>query len=206
VSTNRFDEMAATWDDDPSKVDRARAVAEAIRSALPLERGMRLLEYGAGTGLVTQHLQDAVGAVTLADSSRGMLDALRAKVAAGTFPDGRAWDLDLGRDAVPDERFDVIVTVMTLHHIPDLDPVLAGFAAMLEPGGHLAAVDLEHEDGSFHGEDFDGHRGFPRDDLARQLAVAGFGPPRFERVYSITKNDRDYGLFLATCARHDRGA
>ena len=31
-----FDERAKDWDSDPKKVERARAVAEAIRSAIPL--------------------------------------------------------------------------------------------------------------------------------------------------------------------------
>ena len=30
MTTTDFDARAATWDDDPAKVERARAVAEAI--------------------------------------------------------------------------------------------------------------------------------------------------------------------------------
>ena len=47
-----FDERAKDWDSDPKKVERARAVAEAIRSAIPLTPNMSALEYGCGTGLV----------------------------------------------------------------------------------------------------------------------------------------------------------
>ena len=68
---NHFDERAATWDDDPAKVERANVVAAAIREAIALDGSERLLEYGAGTGLVTQALRDAVGPVTLADTSGG---------------------------------------------------------------------------------------------------------------------------------------
>src|SRR5690606_18584865 len=81
LSTDDFDEKAATWDADPAKVERARVVAEAVRATVPLDRSTRLLEYGAGTGLVTQALRDAVGPVTLADTSAGMRDVMQAKVA-----------------------------------------------------------------------------------------------------------------------------
>ena len=201
MSSNRFDERAATWDDDPRKRQRALAVAEAIRNTVPLRPDQRLLEYGAGTGLVSQALSADVGSVTLADSSQGMLDVLHAKVAGGAFPDARVVDLDLGRDPVPDQRFDLVVTVMTLHHIPDLDPVVAGLAALLEPGGHLCVVDLEQEDGSFHGPDFDGHQGFGRAALTARLEQAGFRDVGFQHCYRMQKDGHSFDLFLATCTR-----
>src|SRR5690606_42045723 len=49
-SHDPFDEKAATWDDDPAKVERARVVADALRDAVPPGPTTRLLEYGAGTG------------------------------------------------------------------------------------------------------------------------------------------------------------
>lgn len=201
ASGNRFDERAATWDDDPDKRERARAVAEAIREAVPLEPHMRLLEYGAGTGLVSQALRERVGAVTLADSSQGMLQVLRAKASDGTIPDAHVWDLDLARDTPGERRFEVVVTAMTLHHIPELPPILRAFATMLEPGGYLCVADLEREDGSFHDEDFEGHHGFDREDLRAWLEEAGFGEVRFEVCGDVTRHGRTYGLFLATCRR-----
>jgi predicted TPR repeat methyltransferase len=195
-----FDEKASTWDDDPAKVHRAAVVAEAIRRAVPCTPTTRLLEYGAGTGLVAQALADHVGAITLADPSAGMRSVMADKVAAGTLPvDARIWGLDLASDEVPADRFDLVVTVMTLHHIHDLAPVLDGFAALLAAGGHLGVVDLEAEDGSFHSDDdFDGHHGFDRADLAAQLEAAGFEDVRFEPCHEVDKDGGTYPLFLAT--------
>lgn len=197
-----FDEKAATWDDDPAKVERARVVAEAIRSAIPLTSDTRLLEYGAGTGLVAEALAEDVGAITLAEPSAGMREVATAKVDLGTLPAGtRVWDLDLAATAPPsDERFDLIATVMTLHHIHHLEPVLAGFAQLLGDGGHLAVVDLEAEDGSFHSEDsgFDGHHGFDRGALQAQLEAAGFTDVAFADVHQIEKDGSTFPLFLAT--------
>jgi predicted TPR repeat methyltransferase len=200
VPTN-FDDKAKTWDDDPAKVERARVVAEAIRATVPLEPSTRLLEYGAGTGLLSQALADHVGRITLAEPSAGMRSVMVDKVAAGTLPDDvRIWDLDLATGAVPDERFDLVATVMTLHHIHDLAPVLRGFATLLADGGYLCIVDLEEEDGSFHSSDsgFDGHHGFGAAALEELLHVAGFRDVRFEQCHEIEKEGGTYPLFLAT--------
>ena len=199
VPTN-FDDRAETWDGDPAKVERARVVAEAIRATVPLDSSTRLLEYGAGTGLVSQALADHVGRITLAEPSAGMRRVMADKVAAGKLPDDvRIWDIDLAIDAVPDEHFDLIATVMTLHHIPDLGPVMDGFATLLAEGGYLCIVDLEEEDGSFHSSDagFDGHRGFGRAALEERLRLAGFRDVRFEQCHEIEKDGGTYPLFLA---------
>jgi ubiquinone/menaquinone biosynthesis C-methylase UbiE len=200
VATN-FDDKAKTWDDDPAKVERARVVAEAIRATVALEPSTRLLEYGAGTGLLSQVLAEHVGRITLAEPSAGMRSVMVDKVAAGTLPgDVRIWDLDLAAGEVPDERFDLIVTVMTLHHIPDVAPVLHGFATLLGDGGHLCIVDLEKEDGSFHSSDpgFEGHHGFGSVALEELLRAAGFRGVRFEQCHEIEKEGGTYPLFLVT--------
>ena len=196
--SNSFDERAATWDDDPAKVQRAWDVAEAVADAVPLTRSTRLLEYGAGTGLVTQALRARVGPVTLVDTSAGMREVVHDKIAAGTITDARVWDLDLANQPAPDEDFDLIVTSMVLHHVTDLQPVLAGFAALLAPDGRLCIVDLDKEDGSFHAEGFAGHHGFDREELEMNLRRAGFTDVTFTHCHDLVRDQTTYPLFLAT--------
>ena len=204
MNINRFDERAPTWDDDPAKVERAHKIALAIREAIPLEPSMRMLEYGAGTGLVTQALRDAVGPVTMADTSTGMRAVMNDKIASGAITDARVWDLDLTTGPIPSEQFDLIVTVLTLHHIPTLEPLLANFAALLVDGGYLCIADLEEEDGSFHGKGFDGHHGFNHSTLESLLDRAGFTNITFTRCHHIVRDTGTYPLFLATCVRRER--
>lgn len=201
MTAESFDDRAAGWDDDPAKVERADGVARAIRRSVALDRSTRLLEYGAGTGLVTQALRDTVGPVTLADPSQGMRDVLQAKIAAGALTDARVWGVDLAADPIPDERFDAVVTVMAMHHVPDIDAVLAGFATVLVAGGHLCIADLDQEDGSFHGDGVDVHHGFDRTALTERLTHAGFVDIAFQDLPTIVREDGRFGLFLATCVR-----
>ncbi|MBK5221574.1 MAG: class I SAM-dependent methyltransferase [Acidimicrobiia bacterium] len=192
-----FDERAATWDDDPGKIERANRVADAIRRAVPLDPSMRVLEFGAGTGLLTQALRDDVGPVTLTDISAGMRQVMEDKVAAGALPDARVWDIDLAEGPLPDERFDLVVSLMALHHIPDTDAVIASVATLLDPGGRICIVDLDAEDGSFHGHDSPVHKGFGRTALAAQLEAAGFTDVSIDDCHSVQRENGTFPLFLA---------
>jgi 2-polyprenyl-3-methyl-5-hydroxy-6-metoxy-1,4-benzoquinol methylase len=204
--TDFFDARAATWDDDPDKVERARVVARAIRDRVRLDPSVRMLEYGAGTGLVTQALRGAVGPVTLADTSTGMREVIERKIASGDLADARVWSVDLATEGAPaGEEFDLIVTVQALHHIADVHALLERFADLLRDGGHLCVVDLEAEDGSFHGADFAGHHGFHRAELEADLERAGFSDVTFERCHEVVRDGVAYPLFLATCVRPRAG-
>ncbi|GGK73283.1 class I SAM-dependent DNA methyltransferase [Ornithinimicrobium pekingense] len=204
MGSEHFDEKAADWDSDPDKVARARDVARAVAANVPFGADARLLEYGAGTGLVTQALLGRVGQVTLADSSPGMRAVAQQKIADGALPpDARVWDLDLEHQTAPPGRFDLIVSSLVLHHVRTLRPVLEGLVSMLEPGGHLCVADLDAEDGSFHGHrhDFDGHDGFDRGDLSRSLEAAGLTDVVISDCTTILREGRPYSVFLATARK-----
>ncbi len=201
-----FDEAASTWDDQPGREERAKAVAQAIRDAIPLRRDMEALEYGAGTGLLGRQLADELGSLTFADASAGMTEIARGKIAALDAEDRmRAVRLDLMTDPVPDDRYDLVLSMMALHHVENIPALLDALHTMLRPGGLVALVDLDAEDGTFHDDDFDGHRGFDRDDLTGWLTTAGFGGVRFRTAYTVTKevdgHEREFPLFLATASR-----
>jgi len=196
-----FDAKAATWDDDPSKVSRARLVAEAIRAATPLTPATRVLEYGCGTGLLGLALAPWVGRVTLADSSDGMLEVLGRKLSGGAAANARALKLDLEHEPLPPERYELVCSLLTLHHVRDLDRVLPLLREALVPGGTLCVTDLDAEDGSFHGPGAGVHHGFDRAALGARLRAAGFGEPAFSTVGEIERTidgaPRRFGLFLA---------
>lgn len=198
MHNDHFDEVAATWDDDPQKIARAEHIANALRERLDLGSQTRMLEYGAGTGLVTEQLQDVVGSVTLADTSGGMRKVMEEKMAAGTLKQGDIWSVDISAEDPPDETFDLIVTVLVLHHVPDLQSALAAFRKLLSPNGHLAVVDLDAEDGSFHGEGFGGHHGFDRGELGEQIQQAGFTNVTFTDSIALTRSDGEFSTFLVT--------
>src|ERR1051325_6560469 len=137
-----FDERAKDWDSDPGKVERARVVADAIRRAIPLSTEMKALEYGCGTGLLSFALQHNLEQITLADTSQGMLDVLKEKIAKAGMTNMYPLRLDLTSDPLPSERYDLVYSLMLLHHIHDFHSVLARFCDLLLPNGYLVIADL----------------------------------------------------------------
>ena len=200
-----FDAKAQEWDNDPVKLERAAAVAAAIRNRVRLSPDLSALEYGCGTGLLSFALSRELGSITLADSSAGMLAVLREKIAASGADHLRPMRLDLTVDPLPAERYDLIYTLMTLHHVSDVDRILRDFHALLRPDGALCIADLDREDGSFHGAGFDGHHGFEREALRDRLARAGFGEIQFDTCYMMRKSQgegaREYPVFLAVARK-----
>lgn len=206
----RFDHAAATWDDDPERRERARLLAERL---LPIIRryGLRTaLDYGAGTGLVGFELAGYLEHITLMDASAGMIDQAGRNIhSRGLDKRMRALQTDLLVTPGPD-RYDLIYTLLTLHHIDDTEAIIRAFYDHLTPGGLLCIADLEEEDGSFHAAfpDFDGHNGFDPDALLALLEYVGFTEVDYQPLFSIDREEEDgsqrsYPLFLLTGRKGD---
>jgi ubiquinone/menaquinone biosynthesis C-methylase UbiE len=201
---SRFDEAAAQWDNNPGRVELARAVGEAIGRAIPFQAGWRVLDYGAGTGLLTLNLQPRVASMVALDSSTGMLEKLTQKLAAAAAISNaqtRHWDLEA--KPFPEPGFDLVVSSMTLHHLRDVPVVLSRLAEILKPGGWLAVADLDSEDDTFHGQSDDVfHHGFERGQIAEWLTNAGLRWVSVSDAHTMSKPSptgevRSYGIFLA---------
>lgn len=200
-ATRSFDERAATWD-DAWKTAESKAAAAAIVDAARPTGSTRLLDYGAGTGLVAQFVAPHVGSVTLADASAGMRAVAAAKVSSGVLPSGtKIWELNLDVEEPPSAEFDLITVVLALHHVADVPMVLGRLGSMLAPGGRLCIIDLEPEDGSFHGEGVEVAHGFDQATLDAALEIAGLAARYRYGIYEIDRDGRDYPVFLADCSR-----
>ena len=205
MAPSEFDARARTWDEDASKRQRAERVAAGIAGRVPSLGDKRVLEYGAGTGLLGLALQPLVAEVTLADVSREMLSVAAEKIASAELHNVRTLLLDLTSAPPPESRFDLVCTLMTLHHIPDTDAILRAFHAALSRGGTVCIADLDREDGSFHGPGFTGHNGFHRAALGAKLERSGFRDVCFDTVFEVQKETasglRAFPVFLATATR-----
>jgi len=200
----RFDARAAEWDANPARVALARAVVEAIRAAVPLRPEMRAMDFGAGTGLVSLGLLPEVAEVTAVDASGEMLRVLGEKARALGAARLHTLHCDIAEAALPPARFDLIVSSMTLHHLPDVPFVLRRLRSALAPGGWIALADLDAEDGSFHADKAGVyHSGFERSTVCRWLEEAGFFSPAAREAYRMVRPGADgvsrtYPVFLVT--------
>jgi ubiquinone/menaquinone biosynthesis C-methylase UbiE len=196
-----FDAAAATWDEEPRRVQLSGEIAAAIQSRIPLSAEWQAMDFGCGTGLVTLRLAPHLAGITAVDSSQKMLEQLELKrqqlglTSVHTLPAAAL----LGSQ--PAEQFNLITSAMTLHHIEDPAALLGLFFRLLLPGGRIALADLETEDGSFH-EDPTGvfHHGFSSHYLTELLEGAGFCNVSVTRITEISKGERRYPVLLATAA------
>lgn len=194
-----FDSAAAAWDEEPRRVKLAGEIAVAIREHLPLSAEWDALDFGCGTGLLTLPLSQYLRSMVGLDSSQGMLDRLDSKIRDLGCINVRTVRCDLEKGELPTGRFHLITSAMTLHHIPDIVPVLQSLRALLHPGGWIALADLESEDGSFH-DDLTGvfHHGFSVVELSGILKSSGYSSISINACTKVLKNNKDFPVLIAT--------
>jgi ubiquinone/menaquinone biosynthesis C-methylase UbiE len=170
-----FDAEAASWDEHPVRVKLAGDVARAIADRHIVTSDMDAMDFGCGTGLLTLQLAPLVRSIMGVDSSQGMLDVLKAKIARLKPANVRTQLVDLDKGDPLEGRYNLIASSMTLHHIRDTGDLFKRFNRILTPGGRLCVADLDSEGGRFH-DDNTGvfHFGFDRAALRQELTAAGF--------------------------------
>lgn len=202
-----FDKEAHSWDDNPMRRELGEVLGKAIAAALPLKNSDTVLDYGAGTGLVSLALSRRVSRVLAVDSSRGMLDVLAGKTKAAGIANIEPVLLDLEDPAAAPPTVDAIVSSMTLHHVRDIPRLARIFWSMLKPGGRIALADLSTEAGNFHSDNTGVHHfGFDADWLCATFAAAGFADAHTAIAYTVRKQVapgeiKDFPILLLTAMK-----
>lgn len=205
-----FDQKAGTWDDNLERVQRAHIIAAEIIKFTNPDCSGNALEFGCGTGLLSSFLKESFKSITLVDSSNAMIDVLKRKIESeniSNFIPICADDI-----SVIDEvsGFDSVYTLMTLHHIQDLDKLFKTFYKKMNDNAILCIADIVTEDGSFHSEqkDFIGSNGFDKAFLRKKLLQSGFETKYYKVCYVIKKNVngeiKDFPVFLLIAKRKKR--
>jgi ubiquinone/menaquinone biosynthesis C-methylase UbiE len=128
-----YNAWAGSYDEPNDLVDMEQPVVRAILDGLPTGTA---LDAACGTGRHAAYLAALGHKVIGVDISPEMLAVAAVKVPGGEFREG-----DLHQLPVPDQHADIVVCALALTHVPDLAPVLAEFARVLRPGGHLVISD-----------------------------------------------------------------
>lgn len=170
TGNDRFNAEAAAWDSNPDVRLASECASKALLTAHPLllpaedrasssSGGLEVLEIGCGTGLLSVLMAPYVRSILAVDAAGGMIEALKAKLEGLDGADGEAARgviqpmcilLEDPEDSrLPPgpggkrQKFDLILSHLTLHHIPDLKPLLTTMHGCLKPGGQVALTDFE---------------------------------------------------------------
>lgn len=199
--TQRFDKAAQEWDSGDVRQNIAQAVFKTLVSRITLLNTMRILDFGAGTGLLSFKIAPMVRSVTGVDLSKGMLEQLESKNTSSLHVNTILQDII---KHPLEQKFNGIVSSMAMHHVEDTSHLFETLYAHLERDGFIAIADLEEEDGTFHaqhGNDGVHHFGFNRDVLRDTIEKAGFRNVRFHDAYSVNREDGSYPIFLVTAMK-----
>jgi ubiquinone/menaquinone biosynthesis C-methylase UbiE len=127
-------------------VGRRRATFQALVAAAGVQPGQCVLDVGCGTGYFARLLAQAVGPEGLVvgiDPSPAMITYATRKAGRarnGQFQVGTAESLDF-----PAEHFDVVVSSLVMHHLPEdlWVPALREMRRVLRPGGKLLVAEAQ---------------------------------------------------------------
>jgi len=193
---SHFDNRAQNWDKGNTQVTGAKIIANAIREKIDLSPTMEVIDFGTGTGLLGFDIATSVKQVHGIDTSAKMLEKLEEKNSdeLKIIP----YKQDIIKEPLT-QKFDGLVSSMTLHHIENLKAFFTTISHILKDDGFIAIADLESEDGTFHSDNAGVfHFGFDKERLSQVVKECGFKNITFENINTINKPHRDFGVFLLT--------
>ncbi|SFV64275.1 methyltransferase, putative [hydrothermal vent metagenome] len=195
-----FAHKSKSWDMKSRRVQNAKSIANLIVKNIKLDKSMEIMDFGAGTGLLSYFVAPFVKKVVAVDNSPSMLVEFQKK--SDEFAcETEMIEKDLSQENLPRE-FDGIISSMTIHHIEDTAVLFKKFYRMLKDGGFIAIADLDSEDGSFHSDNSGVyHHGFEHKKLQFIAKNAGFKSVRFNLASTIKKPHRTFTVFLLTAIK-----
>jgi cyclopropane fatty-acyl-phospholipid synthase-like methyltransferase len=195
-----FAHKSKSWDMNSKRVQNAKSIAELIVKNIKLNKDMEIMDFGAGTGLLSYFIAPYVEKIVAVDNSPSMLLEFQSKCDEFSCKT-EVIEKDLSTETL-DRKFDGIISSMTVHHIEDILALFSKLYEMLNDGGFIAIADLDSEDGSFHSDNTGVfHHGFDREVLEVIANEVGFKEISFDTASVINKPHREFTVFLMTAVK-----
>ena len=149
VTANEWDSCAADWDTQESVKLYAERAHQSLLSNDISVTGLRVLDFGCGTGLLTAKIAESADEVVALDASSKMVEKLQDK----HIPNVRTLCEILSRSLAAEHcllirKFDLIVASSVCAFLPDFEESLAAMCSLLRPSGRIIQWDWLDEGGS----------------------------------------------------------
>lgn len=185
-----WDEYAATWDED----EAVRAYADAAFESLSGEAdrrgfeigGSRVLDFGCGTGQLTERLAGSCRSIDAVDVSPAMLEVVQTKIT------GHGWNHVRTLSAIPggDPVYDLIVCSSVCSFLDDYPGTARRLAGLLRTGGLFVQWDWELD------PSHDDPHGLTRAGIEGALSAAGLGFVTVRTAFEVTVGQQSMSPLL----------
>ncbi|NNN79722.1 class I SAM-dependent methyltransferase [Vibrio sp. 11-4(1)] len=182
-----WDGLAKNWESNPATEQFAQSVFEQLQQLTQLD-GIKVLDFGCGTGQLSQRLSPMVKDIVALDASEAMIEELDKKELANVEPVVDA----LSRGLVAQHpafrgQFDLVVASSVLAFVEDLDASLKISHSLLNHGGYFVHFDWIAESEQ---------DGFTLAKSERALKDAGFTEVESQHVFDITSDGKTMPVLM----------
>lgn len=139
----RWDDAVERWD-EVAALPAFQRLKERVLSVAAPQWEDRVVDLGAGTGLLALSFAPLVESMTAVDASQAMLKRLVDRAASDGVANVATVAADLRTLPLPDESATLVVSNYAFHHLDDTGKALALSEArrVLAPGGRLVVCDM----------------------------------------------------------------
>ncbi|MBR9876270.1 methyltransferase domain-containing protein [Vibrio sp. J1-1] len=187
-----WDDLAKSWESNPATSQFAQSVFEQLQQLTQLD-GIKVLDFGCGTGQLSQLLSPMVKDIVALDASEEMIEELDKKELANVEPvvDTLSRGLAAQHPAFRGQ-FDLVVASSVLAFLDDAGSALSISHSLLNQGGYFVHFDFVADSGQ---------DGFTVAKSQSALVKAGFTDVETKSVFEITSDGKTMSVLMGVGRR-----
>jgi len=154
MSASEWDDYAGDWDvNEDVRTYAQRAFdswEEKVAPSYPNLPECRVLDFGCGTGLLTERLAGRCGQIVAVDTSEKMIAVLRNKLDSSNTGNVTASTVPIDAESISANpelftAFDLVVASSVCGFLPDYESTLRDLSSMMRPGACFVQWDWMEE-------------------------------------------------------------
>ena len=149
ILSNEWDEYAENWDVDPTVEEYAKNAFSELLDNININ-GLTVLDFGCGTGALTQLMSPTVKSIVAIDPSSEMIKHLDKKALNNVSSISDYLSKELVQNLPElENKFDLIVASSVCGFLPDYEATLSLLKSLIKEGGVFVQWDwLTNDDSS----------------------------------------------------------
>jgi len=190
ILDNEWDEYAQSWDVDPSVAEYAKNAFNELTKNVNID-DLTVLDFGCGTGSLTQLLSPRVNNIVAIDPSSEMINFLQKKGLTNVLPIADYLSDEL-RQAHPEleNKFDLIVASSVCSFLPDYEATLSLLTSLLKPDATFVQWDWLSEEGT-------STMGLSKQRVNQALLENGFIKPTISTPFTMNSSKGNKPVLMA---------